>query len=478
MKKIIKYIMLFAGVSLSLTSCDFDVDNYQEIPIEDAYNNVQDVQNGLNGAYHALATYRFYGKNVVALGDFAADISAGSANTGHYYNFGRYVITETTGELQEIWNYGYKVTDRCVRTVNGGKDVISRKNALFLTDEDIADVYLYMSQSYSLKALATFTMANIFALPYQKGRENLGLPLLTDKPLEAFEKIDRSSVGQTYDLILQDIQSAKDMLAQAKDLADVSLSAFYMNEAAIYALEARVNLFMGNDGAAKTAAQKAIALKGTADDKPGNETYVSMWSSLSITEEDIFTICKTENDNLSANSINTLYGSYEGSMRAPAVALFGANDIRKALITGRNNNHPAKFDGLPTSAATSNIPVFRKSEMYLTIAEIEARAGNITAAQNALFYTAKRDLDITDAAVDLPATKEGLLDFIAKENVREFFQEGHRFYNARRTGEKITVAGNKPNFDVSSFVYPIPADEINAGFCTQQNDGWASNLPQ
>lgn len=474
MKKIIKYIMLFAGVSLSLTSCDFDVDNYQEIPIEDAYNTVQDVQNGLNGAYHALGTYRFYGKNVVAVGDFAADISQGNSSTGHYYAFGQYTISETTGELKEIWDYGFKITDRCVRTINGGKGVISRKNELFLSDEDVADVYLYMSQSYSLKALATFTMANIFALPYQKGRDNLGLPLLTDKPLEAFEKIDRSSVGQTYDLILQDIQSAKDMLAQAENLAEVSLSAFYMNEAAIYALEARVNLFMGNDGAAKTAAEKAIALKGTADDKPGNETYVSMWSSLSITEEDIFTICKTENDNLSANSINTLYGSYRGALQSSVAAQFGANDIRKALING---SHPMKFDGLPTSAATSNIPVFRKSEMYLTIAEIEARAGNITDAQNALFYTAKRDLDI-DAATDLPATKEALLDFIAKENIREFFQEGHRFYNARRTGEKITVAGSIPNFDASSFVYPIPADEINAGFCTQQNEGWASNLPK
>lgn len=475
MKNIFKHVVLSLGLVLGITSCDFDVMNYQDIPTENAYNSVQDVQNGMNGAYWAFGTYRFYGKNIVAVGDMAADISQGNSSTGHYYNFCRYVISTTTGELDEIWDYGYKVMDRCVRTIQGGKDIIVRKAALNLTDDDVAEINLYMSQCYSLKALTTFSLANIFALPYQKGRDNLGLPLLTDKPLDAFVNIERSNVGTTYDLILSDISNAKTLMDQALDGGAGSPSAFYLNEAAICALEARVNLFMGNNDAAKTAAQKAIALKNTAFDKPGNETYISMWSSLSITEEDIFTICKTEDDNLSANALNTLYGSYRGAILSSVRTLFGANDIRLGLISG---THPKKFDGIPTSAATSNIPVFRKSEMYLTVAEIEARAGNIDAAKDALFYTAKRNLDIKSVD-DLPATQEELLTFISQENIREFFQEGHRYYNARRTGELITVAiGTKKNFDASSFVYPIPANEINAGFCTQQNDGWDANLPK
>lgn len=475
MKKIFRPLILLLGLSLGISSCDFDVMNYQDIPTEDAYGSIQDVQNGMNGAYWALGTYRFYGRNVVALGDFASDIALASASSGHFYAINTYSFTDTSAELEEIWEYGYKVMDRCVRTIQGGKDVIARKSELNLDDADIAEINLYIAQCYALKALATFKLVNIFSLPYQKGRDNLGIALLTDKPLEEFVNIKRSTVGETYDLILSDIENAHQFTQAAATGGVVEKSAFYMNQGAIYALEARVNLYMGNDETAKTTAEKAIAWKGTGLDKPTNEAYVSMWTSLSITDEDIFTICKTENDNLSANALNTLYGSYGGALE-PSFAKdhFSTEDIRLGLIDEASG---LKFAGLPTSAATSNIPVFRKSEMYLIIAEVEAKAGNIVPAQTALFYTAKRDLKIK-VATDLPSTKEALLDFISEENVREFFQEGHRYYDARRNGELISVATGTENFDVSSFVYPIPQREMNAGFIDKQNEGWADNKPK
>ena len=93
-----------------------------------------------------------------------------------------------------------------------------------------------------------------------------------------------------------------------------------------------------------------------------------------------------------------------------------------------------------------------------------------------LFYTAKRDKDIASVD-DLPSTTEGLLEFISDERIREFAGEGHRFYDARRMGLKINIQGYQP-FDIANFVFPIPANEINAGFCTQQNEGWESGLPQ
>ena len=123
--------------------------------------------------------------------------------------------------------------------------------------------------------------------------------------------------------------------------------------------------------------------------------------------------------------------------------------------------------------------------MFLIIAESEARStsGTVSASQEALAYTARRDSaltvngegDIIDFS-KLPQTKELLLDFIAQERVRELYLEGHRWFDARRTGAIISGPGYS-NFDVAKFVYPIPADEINAGFCTQQNENWSDNLP-
>ena len=472
MKKIYKLLLFSVGaLVLATTSCSLDADNYQDIPTDKAYESAQDVQNGMTGAYWALGTYRFYGKNVIAIGDMASDVAVGSPSSGHYANFSRYVVDVTTAELKETWEYGYKVIDRTTRTIVGANKVLAdTKN---LTDEDKANIDLYTSQCYSLRALATFSLVNVFSLPYHAGTDNLGVVLVVDKPIEAFEPVKRATVGETYTQILADIKEAKDYMTKALAADLNSPSAFFMNEAAIYALEARVKLYMGDLSGAKLAAEESLELAGNKE--PSDEGYVSMWSSISITDEDIFTISKTADDNLSANALNTLYGSYKGALNANFIKIFKSTDIRLKLIKG---DHPAKFDGISTAQAVNNIPVFRKSEMHLIIAEVEANAENIEAAQNALFYTAKRDKAIT-LATQLPGTKAALLSFISQERAREFFEEGHRYYDVRRTGELITVAADsKPNFDASKFVYPIPADEVNSGFGVLQNPNWSAALPK
>ncbi len=475
MKKIYKTLFFIVGMLVFATSCSLDVDNYQDIPTDNAYESVQDIHNGMTGAYWAFGTYRFYGKNVVAIGDMASDIAVGSPSSGHYSNFSRYIVSETTSELEQVWEYGYKVIDRSVRTIEGSKNVLN--NVQNLTDKNKAEIDLYVSQCYSLRALTTFTLANIFSLPYSAGTDNLGVVLVVDKPIEAFENVERSTLGETYTQILADIKDAKSYMTKALNAKLDAPSAFFMNEAAIYALEARVYLYMGNLSAAKASATKALELAGNKE--PSDEAYLAMWSSIAISDEDIFTISKTADDNLSANSLNTLYGSYKGALNADILKVFKSTDIRLKLISELQSGiHPAKFDGISTAQAVNNIPVFRKSEMYLIIAEAEAVAGNIEASQKALYYTAKRDKAIT-AYTQLPSTKVNLLSFIAQERIREFFEEGHRYYDVRRTGELITVAADsKPNFDASKFVYPIPADEINSGFGVIQNPNWSDGLPK
>lgn len=484
MKNLYKW-MVFSCLALGTVSCDFDTENYQDISIDQAYQSVQDVQNGMNGAYNALGAYGFLGNYALAYGDFCAGISEGSASTGHFYYQSNWIISDTDAELEYMWAYGFKVIDAATRTIAGGKKVLADADKLFLDPSDVANVNLYIAQCYALKALANYYLVNLFALPYQQGANNLGLPLVKDEPVAEFTKIDRATVGATYTQITDDIQMAEDYMAEALGATNESgkplvsaPSAFFMGPMAVQALKARVNMFLGEYNVAKTAALKAIELKGkgngTGDDNmPSDEIYQSMWTSLAVTDEDLFTISKSEADNLSANSLNTLYGSYGSTLSDVAVNTYGENDIRAKLLDG---NSTLKFQGLPTSAATSNIPIFRKSEMSLILAEIYARANDVTNAQKYLMYTAKRDKDIETTA-DLPSSQADLLKFISEERIREFAGEGHRFYDARRMGDKIVGVGTVP-FDIQKFVFPIPAAEINAGYCTQQNEGWSDNLPQ
>lgn len=111
-------------------------------------------------------------------------------------------------------------------------------------------------------------------------------------------------------------------------------------------------------------------------------------------------------------------------------SFFSDTDVRAQLIGSVDGNSPAsmKWQGIESSQATSNIPIFRKSEMALIIAE--------------------------------------------------FLGEGHFYSEARRLDKTITVmAGTCTTFRPANFVFPIPAAEINAGFMKDQNTGWEDGLP-
>lgn len=494
MKKIYTYIAAFATV-LGLGSCDLNVEPEDNVATPEAYKTLTDVRNGVNGAYYALGDYAFLGNYALAIGDMSAGISQGDASTGHFLAFSSWAISDTQEELEDVWYDGYKVIDATTRTINGAKDVLGNAN-LHLTDADKANANFYIAQSYGLRALSYYYLVNLYALPYSQANASTpGLKVISEKTVEPFEKIERSTVQETYDQIKSDIENAeKSFDAIDKAATDGTIdgvtnysSAYYFGKMGLQALKARVYMILGDYATAEEAAQKAIALKGSGDgkeddNKPSNEAYISMWQSTAITDEDIFTIVKSDNDNLSANALNTLYGSYGATVTSVVKEALGnsadgkqrSNDIRWGLISSKSQ--PTKFNGTATSQAVSNIPIFRKSEMSLIIAECEARIGSLETAKDYLLYTAKRNPDNV-AVVKAITNKDDLLKFISEERIREFFEEGHRFYDARRMGETITIPGKQP-WDIKKFVFPIPAAEINSGAGISQNTGWEDNMPQ
>lgn len=486
MKKILNKISIVLSLALAVSSCDFDTELQQNVDTADAFKNVQDVSNGTTGAYQALAYYPFLGNYAIAFGDFAGGLANGSASSGHFYSVSYWSVSDTDEEMEGIWQYGFKVVDAAVRTINGADALLAANPDM--SDDDKATIYYNVSQCYALRALAYFTMTQYFCYPYSKGADQKGLPIVKDQPVEAFQNATRASLGDTYSFMLDDIKKA---LEYNEEAGSPSLQYFFLNKAAIYALKARVCLYMGNYADAEAAAKKAIELKGKGnatytDLTPNNETYLTMWASLNPSDEDIFTLSKTTDDNLSANALNTLWGSYYGKVSTYGQSFFSDTDVRAQLIGVVDSNSPAsmKWQGIESSQATSNIPIFRKSEMALIIAECEARNGNITEAQKYVGYTAKRDSQYAaeDGSCDLsklPSDKDALLEFIWKENTREFLGEGHFYSEARRLDKTVTVmAGTCTTFRPANFVFPIPAAEINAGFMKDQNTGWEDGLPE
>lgn len=469
MKKI-RYSILILTLLFAFASCDefLTTEPSDSVIDETAFKTAKDVTNGLNGLYYQLGRYEFYGRNVIALGDIAADNCWMTGSSGHYDQIYKYTAGEDNADLLDIWDGGYKVINSAAKLITAAKTMLEGD----LSDSGRSQVKSAIAQAYGIKALSQFALVNIFGLPYSDANKSaLGIVIVGDNPIVAFQTVERSTVEAVYNQILSDIENAK------TDIGLVGFDAFLMNEASLYALEARVKLYKKDYEGAIISANSAITKSGGSL-VMSSTAYASMWSSIALTSEDIFTICKTSDDNLSANSLNTLYGSYNGKATSGLLGLFSSNDMRLALFSGSGEMIDAlKYQGIPSSAATSNIPVLRLPEMYLIIAEAKAQLGQEDAVDY-IFDIAQRNQDLLKS--DVPKEKNALLNFIYLERRRELFQEGHRWFDLRRTGEIMTrVGGNYSisNWDASKFVYPIPSQEVNASGIAQ-NTGWTDNLPK
>lgn len=471
------YLALGLAVLLGVSSCSLDSETYDNKEGDAAYSTLKDINNSVNGMYYWAGYYYFLGNYAVAIGDFSSGISTGSSSSGHFYAFSSFTFSDTADELECVWYAGYKIISTAAETINNAEKLI---DAGTITESNQPEAYNYIAQSYALKALAEYYLVNYFALPYSAANKSaLGIIVIDKEVPAALTAVSRGTIEETYTQIKNDIAAAEAAFANAGD--EAATSAYYMGEMGLQALKSRVYMSLGEYATAEAAAKQAIALKGSgdgtaADTAPSNDDYLTMWGNTAESDEDIFTIVKSDDDNLSANALNTLYGSYYATFQNTALAKLGENDIRRSLLAASSGGGTTSIKYVGASAqAVTNIPVFRKSEMSLIIAECEARVGTITEAQNYLMYTAKRDAAITSTA-DLPSTADGLLEFIADERVREFFGEGHRFFDARRMGLKVS-GDNFQSWDIQKFCFPIPAAEINAGFGCQQNEGWEDNLP-
>ena len=462
------FLIALSGMLLiSSVSCDDFLTETPTVSIPDdqAFVTSQDYNNALTGLYQTLGRYTFLGRDVQAVGDASTDIAAHTATTSHFYNIFKYQILDTNPYLNDIWSTGCYAIDRASRIIAASEEAQS------FTESDAVVVNGCVAQAYAIRALSSFYLVNYFGLPYSaQNKATLGIVNIT-KPVAAFETVSRSTVEENYDQILSDIAKAKEFYAKdgVEDVANI-----FMNKAAVSALEARVKLYMNDYNGAIAAASSAIELRGGSIVSTKSD-YAQMFKSLNISTEDIFVISKSATDYLSANSLNTLYNDYGMSVNEETIAEYATTDIRLALLGGDWNG--GKMSGIVENAQISNLPVLRLPEMYLILAESYAKTNQYKEAKESLLeVAAKRNPDLNVAAIPEDAT---ILTYINKERKLELVQEGHRFMDARRLGEKIMVAnGTYSNFDISKFVYPVPASEVNAGFGVLQTTGWDANLPK
>lgn len=464
MKKNISTIVLGGFIALALTSCD---DFLTETPTTsvaetEAFASASDFTNNLHGLYSEFGSYNFTGRDIFFIADACADVAKHTNETNNLRQLPHWIVYETDQYLEVIWEYGYKVIAGCSEIIENAENVEE------FPESSQPTVYLAVAEAYGLRALTLFYLTNLWGLPYNStNKETLGV-VNVDKPISVGETVTRNTVGENYEQMLSDIENAKKYY-KMDGVEDPGV--YYLNEAAVYALDARVKLFMQNYSGAISAAETALSLFDGSM-MSSSDALISAWSTNVASSEDIFTQKKSSSDNCGSESLHTMYGLYGGEINEEWLELFADDDVRLPILS----LDYGKFIGTSDGVDINNVPVFRLPELYLTIAEAKAEQGSYTEAKQYLMkVTEPRNAMDSN---DIPTTAD-IIDVIHTERSKEFTQEGFRLFDVRRWGEKIDVSGGTyTDFDIAKFVYPIPANEVNAGYGVKQTDNWSSYLPK
>lgn len=476
-------VLIFLGV----TACGEDFLDVKPSNSGDASSSIQtpdDARVIMNGLLSNMRSSAYYGRNFImyanAKGGDLTIFSQGRGLDG-LYSFNHSV---TTGSYSGFWDHIY----HCILQANSILSSIQKLEA----EGVVADFDDIKGQALTARAMMYFDLVRLYGEPFTEDKSAWGVPNIIE-PLDASAQPLRATVEENYQQILSDLQTAAPLISK-------SITNGYLNYYANMALQAKVNLYMGNHAQALTAAEEII--NSGEYELYSNEDWVDSWTR-QYGSESIFelAILPTEGD-LGTSSLG-FYLRRKAHGSSSAAGWFMASDyfldrlgedptdVRWGVMSydevsedhlGASYKYSGSVDlvgdGKSTGTAV-NIKVIRLSEIYLIAAEAALESDKVLAAE---YLNAIRQ---RSPGLE-PATENTIsIDMILDERSKELFTEGHRFFDMMRLDEPITynddladvpVAHRDKTIDRNFYktLLPISQAEINANpaIGDQQNPGY------
>lgn len=301
-----------------------------------------------------------------------------------------------------------------------------------------------------------YLLAQTFCTPFDdNAARNLGLPLRMDADVTTSP--ERSSLQETYDMIINDLKEA------ATRLPDKPMVPMRPSKVAVYALLARVYLQMGQYDNALQYADMALAIQdGLVDynELDASRTYPFIADYGQSNPEIIFY-------NWTSNF--TIMNSLRMHVTEELLGLYGAGDLRRSIFYREGNDGNTYFRGSYTGGG-GYFAGLGTSEMLLVRAECLARLENANEAQSVIRRLwAHRHLDGQfDLEKELDASD--VLRLVLDERRRELAFRGLRWEDLRRLNKDTqfvqTVIRQIDNQEYNlypnsqKYVWPIPDNVI------------------
>jgi starch-binding outer membrane protein, SusD/RagB family len=467
MKNIFK-IVLIGFFGFLITSCDLELLDPASLPPQEALSKISGFRGLMNSVYRRTHEFEYFGQQAMLHGDVLADNAVIVNRTGRYE--------------QEIVNGVAAYMDRWGRyvTINECNFVIADIDKLSGPDGGTeAERTTLKGEAYFMRALNYFELHRVYS--YEPGREvngwNKGVILRTN-PTRGASDADfraRSTNVQGYELMEADLLAAIDLLPATAS------TPYRATKAAAHALMSRLYLYWGRYGEAATQAEAALASSMGVLSTSAN--FVASWSAIphpeSIFEAEIRATdwSGVDGANNSLNSITTNMLSGSQYVLAGSQELIDAHedgDVRANLYinnAGTLNNYQIRKWPAEKGGFLENLPILRRAEVILNLAEARARNTQPVEARDAINQLrTNRGLPTTSLS------GQDLIDLIMNERRVELAFEGHRWFDLKRNGLPITkpVAVGTPTLQPNDFrmIMQIRNSQVILNPSLEQNPGW------
>lgn len=352
--------------------------------------------------------------------------------------------------------------------------------------EDAESMY-YLAQALSFRAWAYFNLTQMYAWSYSKNPQDLSVPLVLDTNMNetATNGCARATVAEVYDQIYSDLDKAITCLTKANEqgvnranMSDSgSLVKTYFNLTAAYALRARFDLFHTDYDQCVKDCETALRLAEAEGLSPYTRDQLASPRFIDINDQSWILGIYYDPSAAAGRSIasfasfmsawNSGYAS-EGFYRRINESLYakiGGADIRKGWWLDESAKAPAT---LPSTYATSiagakipyepysqikfgaysddpsvasfatDIPLIRIEEVYLMLAEAQAKSAPATGAATLVnFLKEYRDPNYAFTGTTFEAVQEE----VWTQRRIELWGEGFSFWDVMRLQKPIDRRG-------------------------------------
>lgn len=355
------------------------------------------------------------------------------------------------GEPQTIdWTRGY-FHILWANMVIEGLQSIRREN-------NVEEWELAMGMALFHRAFNHYNLAQLYCPVYDVTTVNeLGLPLRLETDVTANKS--RSSLKETYDQILEDLQNALQLLPEKP------ATVFRPSKWSTYGLLSRIYLQMGDYKNAIIFAEQCLAIQNNLIDY--NQIVDGTNYSFPLYGIDNSEVMLTTAvDNFS------LYATARFNADTSLLASYCSNDLRRNVYFRPTNTGQISFVG----SYYGNHLFFTGlaiNEIYLIKAECLARLGDVTEAISTLNQLRYNRM-ARDGYIPLSSTnQEEVVDLVLEERRRELVLRGTRWEDLRRLNKEQRYAktlvrqiGDKryelPPGDVK-YVWPLPLEAVEIG---------------